>query len=143
MTKQEIKDLIAAKIAGQGSAVDVGGALPVILNAILENAGTPETAYLGVDDGWSERQGECRYDNLYYIIGNGPHQYFENDEQVVEFLEKNANNLYAIDRAKKMRLTYFDDTNYYFGFYNGAYGYSVALYRKEQEGKWGCEFIEV
>lgn len=38
MTKQEIKDLIAAKIAGQGSAVDVGGALPVILNEILDNA---------------------------------------------------------------------------------------------------------
>lgn len=40
MTKQEIKDLIAAKIAGQGSAVDVGGALPVILNAILDNIDT-------------------------------------------------------------------------------------------------------
>lgn len=39
MTKQEIKDLIVAKIAGQGSAVDVGGALPVILNEILDNAG--------------------------------------------------------------------------------------------------------
>lgn len=41
MTKQEIKDLIAAKIAGQGSAVDVGGALPVILNEILD--AIPET----------------------------------------------------------------------------------------------------
>lgn len=43
MTKQEIKDLIAAKIAGQGSAVDVGGALPVILNAMLDLMGAAKT----------------------------------------------------------------------------------------------------
>lgn len=36
MTAQEIKDLIASKIAGQGSAVDAGSALPEILNAIVE-----------------------------------------------------------------------------------------------------------
>lgn len=39
MTKQEIKDLIAAKIAGQGSAVDVGGALADILNALVDASG--------------------------------------------------------------------------------------------------------
>lgn len=38
MTKQEIKDLVAAKIAGQGSMVDVGGALADILNAIADAA---------------------------------------------------------------------------------------------------------
>ena len=38
MTKEEIKALIDAKIAGQGSAVDVGSALPAILNGILELA---------------------------------------------------------------------------------------------------------
>lgn len=36
MTTQEIKDLVAAKIAGQGSMVDAGGALPTILNAIVD-----------------------------------------------------------------------------------------------------------
>lgn len=36
MTKQEIKDLIAAKIAGQGTMVDVGGGLPTILNEIID-----------------------------------------------------------------------------------------------------------
>lgn len=41
MTKEEIKALIDAKIAGQGSAVDVGSALPAILNGILELAATP------------------------------------------------------------------------------------------------------
>lgn len=35
MTKEEIRALIEAKIAGQGSAVDVGSALPVILEGIL------------------------------------------------------------------------------------------------------------
>lgn len=39
MTKEEIKDLIASKIAGQGSAVDAGSALPQILNAIIDSIG--------------------------------------------------------------------------------------------------------
>lgn len=38
MTKEQIQALIDAKIAGQGSAVDVGGALPQILSEILELA---------------------------------------------------------------------------------------------------------
>ena len=41
MTKEEIKALIDTKIAGQGSAVDAGSALPAILNGILELAATP------------------------------------------------------------------------------------------------------
>lgn len=36
MTKEEIKALIAEKIAGQGNQVDMGGALADILNAILD-----------------------------------------------------------------------------------------------------------
>lgn len=36
MTKQEIKDLIAAKIAGQGNQVDSGGALAEILDGIID-----------------------------------------------------------------------------------------------------------
>lgn len=36
MTKEEIKDLISAKIAGQGNQVDSGGALDAILNAIVD-----------------------------------------------------------------------------------------------------------
>ena len=41
MTKEEIQALIDAKIAGQGSAVDVGGALPAILSEILNLAAAP------------------------------------------------------------------------------------------------------
>lgn len=37
MNKEQIKDLIASKIAGQGSAVDAGSALPEILNAIIDS----------------------------------------------------------------------------------------------------------
>lgn len=39
MTVQEIKDLIASKMAGQGSAVDAGSALPEILNGIVDAIG--------------------------------------------------------------------------------------------------------
>lgn len=42
MTKDEIQALIDAKIAGQGSAVDVGGALPAILSEILNLATAPK-----------------------------------------------------------------------------------------------------
>lgn len=36
MTTQEIKELIASKIAGQGSAVDAGSALPEILGGVVD-----------------------------------------------------------------------------------------------------------
>jgi hypothetical protein len=36
MTTQEIRDLIAKKIAGQGTQVDLGNGLPAILNGILD-----------------------------------------------------------------------------------------------------------
>jgi len=36
MTKDEIKQLIAEKIAGQGSAIDAASVLPTILDAILD-----------------------------------------------------------------------------------------------------------
>lgn len=36
MTKEEIKSLISAKIAGQGNQVDSGGALDEILNEIVD-----------------------------------------------------------------------------------------------------------
>lgn len=38
MTQSEIMALINAKIAGQGSAVDIGGALPAILSALAAAA---------------------------------------------------------------------------------------------------------
>lgn len=50
MTKQEIIALIDAKIAGQGSAVDVGGALPQILKEILDKAASGEN----VQSDWSQ-----------------------------------------------------------------------------------------
>lgn len=44
MNANEIKELVAAKIAGQGNQVDIGGALSEVLNAIIdaiENIPTP------------------------------------------------------------------------------------------------------
>lgn len=38
MTPQEIKELVSKKIAGQGSQVDIGGALAEILNGIIDIA---------------------------------------------------------------------------------------------------------
>ena len=38
MTIQEIKELVSKKIAGQGSQVDIGGALAEILNGIIDIA---------------------------------------------------------------------------------------------------------
>lgn len=46
MNKEEIKNLIATAIAGQGSMVDVGGALPKILDAIVDMAGGALSAYV-------------------------------------------------------------------------------------------------
>lgn len=45
MTQNELLALINAKIAGQGSAIDIGGALPVILSALVAAA-----APIEVDD---------------------------------------------------------------------------------------------
>lgn len=36
MTKEQLKDLIAATIAGQGNQIDAGSKLPVILNGIID-----------------------------------------------------------------------------------------------------------
>ena len=44
MNKEQIQALIDAKIAGQGSAVDLGGVLPAILGAILNFAAPIEVA---------------------------------------------------------------------------------------------------
>lgn len=38
MKKDELLALINAKIAGQGSAIDIGGAMPIILSALAEAA---------------------------------------------------------------------------------------------------------
>jgi hypothetical protein len=50
LTPEEIKNLIDTKIAGQGSMVDVGGALPTILKEIVDKIPTqvPDPAILPV-----------------------------------------------------------------------------------------------
>ena len=46
MTKQEIKELVSKKIAGQGSQVDIGGALAEILNGIIDMAGAKKEVFV-------------------------------------------------------------------------------------------------
>lgn len=50
MTKDEIKALIASKIAGQGTAVDVASALPTILEEILDIADTAASEISALKD---------------------------------------------------------------------------------------------
>lgn len=40
MDKNQLKQLISERIAGQGSQVDIGGALPIILDAIINSIST-------------------------------------------------------------------------------------------------------
>lgn len=54
MNKQQIEALIDATIAGQGSAVDIGGKLAVILHEILEMA----AAGKNVQSNWNETDTE-------------------------------------------------------------------------------------
>lgn len=65
MTTEEIKQLIAEKIAGQGSAVDAASILPTVLNGIL--AAIPELAPI------AEAVDGLREDLKYYIAS----QYFD------------------------------------------------------------------
>ena len=86
MTLQEIKELVSKKIAGQGSQVDIGGALAEILNGIIDIAGaglqaleiteTPDSAE-GVRisaDRFNEIKGAIAlsHDNHLYLRSSSP-----------------------------------------------------------------------
>lgn len=66
MTREEIIALIDAKIAGQGSAVDVGGALPAILKGLADLAGQGGGGtYIGPDMPESDQMDIRRNLSLY------------------------------------------------------------------------------
>lgn len=74
MTTQEIKDLIASKIAGQGSAVDAGSALPEILNgivALIPEIPEVQTVYLKTTRTFSQlgAQGEISVASMASYMG--------------------------------------------------------------------------
>lgn len=52
MSKEEIKALINEKIAGQGNQVDVGNALPTILNEIVDAMGTGGSGAVVIEMGY-------------------------------------------------------------------------------------------
>lgn len=77
MSKQEIQALIAKGIAGQGSAIDVGGVLPAILNGILDLAGSEpliiegEVAYAGIGYRFTPHESQPSFDEAEAFYKNG------------------------------------------------------------------------
>lgn len=49
MTKEELKKLVADKIAGQGTQVDLGNALPIILNELIDGMGGESSTGTTID----------------------------------------------------------------------------------------------
>ena len=92
MTKEEIQALINAKIAGQGSAVDVGGALPAILSEILNLATVPAQPHvlrvLSISDA-----DESEADALARLTLDGEHV---TKEQLINLLTESTTVEYAM-----------------------------------------------
>lgn len=82
MDKQEIKDLISAKIAGQGNQVDSGGALGKVLNEIIDNIPDAASGY-GLGGVWSNAEGGPYElpDKTFAILG-GNASYSINEETI-------------------------------------------------------------
>lgn len=80
MTKEEILTLINEKISGQGSQVDIGGALPSILGAILD-------ATTGLQFGGVLSNGASipLTPNMFYVAGAGSYMSGESGEEVEEW----------------------------------------------------------
>lgn len=72
MKKEQIQALIDAKIAGQGSAVDVGGALPAILSEILNLATAPPETHVLLIKGIKEEGSADEVLNLLEYDGAKP-----------------------------------------------------------------------
>lgn len=81
MTKQEIKDLIAAKIAGQGSQVDSGGALDKVLNGIIDNIPEVASGY-GLGGVWPDAEGSYELPDKTFAILGGNVSYTINGETI-------------------------------------------------------------
>lgn len=124
MTQQEIQALINAKIAGQGSAVDVGGALPQILSGILEVAQAAQKPKLEIETATEDTTVE---QVLALLEINGKHPTLEdlfNLEVGTVVSSDGYGEMIAATIQKGP--TFF---NMYFGFFSdnfGAYG-SISL----------------
>ena len=87
MTKEQLLALIDAKIAGQGSAVDAGGALPAILSALAEAAAPIEVTDITKLTA-EQLDGLNVGDKVVKVTGTQKHLYFVNykDETAGELL---------------------------------------------------------
>lgn len=121
MTIQEIRDLIAKKIAGQGTQVDVGGGLPAILNAIcdtLESGGGGGAAEPLVVIGTID-------DSFFFTPNSGQPTFaeaksaFENQGVILKF-EETINMI-----PYEARVMGYTGGNSDFDYQEGIYGYAV------------------
>jgi hypothetical protein len=117
MTPQEIQALINAKIAGQGSAVDVGGALPQILSGILEIAQSGQKPVLEIE---MQAEDETVEHVLDLLTLNGKTPTLE------EMLDFEVGSVVYVQGFGKMLATIVNKTAFaliiMFGFYNADYG---------------------
>lgn len=85
MTPQEIKELVSKKIAGQGSQVDIGGALAEILNGIVDAIPQPKSFTLPAFGNFNEKTAA---EVVALNIG------FSSEAEVKDFYEKAINREY-------------------------------------------------
>lgn len=130
MTKQEIKDLVAAKIAGQGNQIDLGGALPQVIDAILDAAfGTEIVLPLHLESG---------VDVTEYI----PKNYVPSPNDVLTFATTTRTRYFLI-------CGYADpnDTILRFGDINfeteGVTGFIVYTLSLDEQGRWTYSYDEL
>lgn len=115
MTIQEIKELVSKKIAGQGSQVDIGGALAEILNGIVDNIPQPKSFTFS---SFVSFEGKTAAEVVALNIG------FASEAEVVDFYEKALNGEY--DFIKVM----FEGRYHYELFYGGKYADSQEGFKK-------------
>lgn len=139
MTKDEIKALVAAKIAGQGSAVDAASVLPDILNGILDSIKTEEElldsltlksskASVGFSSKTASESAEIMGISL---------------EDFNKFVNGDFLRIQYTDRTLSAVMIRHEG-NYkevLFGSYNSIAGYEGDL--RVNEGLWALEFAEV
>lgn len=163
MTTQEIKDLIASKIAGQGSAVDAGSALPEILGGVadlLKNqqdiTALTENLVVELPDDLSQAS-----QDLLLRAAKATAVVYENDQYArtdgianIVFSEEDPTTIAAHLFTKAERAGYTEDKKFYpiaifsWGFgvtsdsWGNGRGFFIGIFYSEQEDEYGAVYYE-
>lgn len=124
MTPTEIRNLIAKKIEGQGSAIDIGNGLPAILNGLVELVENAAPKIITSDKNWDEvTSGEYNTKALF--------------ASALGIQESDVDNLPSCDELKlfassmslKRVFAYSSDDDYIvqFGGTDGNYGFVISI----------------